>query len=69
MTMKSWSRAIGIILIGLASGDMGEAAELIVLTGQGGAPGGQDPRRAFARTSGHKVTVLQEIGAALESMK
>ena len=68
MTMKSWSRAIGIILIGLASGDMGEAAELIVLTGQGGAPGVKI-LAARSRTSGHKVTVLQEIGVALESMK
>jgi molybdate transport system substrate-binding protein len=66
MTLKSWSCAIGAILIGLSSGDMCEAAELIVLTGQGGAPGVQILAAAFARTSGHKVTVLQEVGAALE---
>jgi molybdate transport system substrate-binding protein len=66
MTMKSWSCAIITILIGLSSGDMCEAAELIVLTGQGSVPGVQELAAAFARTSGHKVTVLQEVGAALE---
>jgi molybdate transport system substrate-binding protein len=66
MTMKSWSCAIGTILIGLSSGDMCDAAELIVLTNQGAVPGVQILADAFARTSGHKVTVLQEVGAALE---
>ena len=66
MTMKSWSCAIGTILIRLSSGDMCDAAELIVLTNQGAVPGVQILADAFARTSGHKVTVLQEVGAALE---
>jgi molybdate transport system substrate-binding protein len=66
MTMKSWSCVIGTILIALLSGDMCEAAELIVLTGQGSVPGVQILAAAFARMSGHKVTVLQEVGAAFE---
>jgi molybdate transport system substrate-binding protein len=66
MTMKSWSCAIGTILIGLSSGAMCQAAELIVLTNQGAVPGVHELAAAFARTSGHKVTVLQEVGAALE---
>ena len=66
MTMKSWSCVIATILIGLSSGNMCEAAELIVLTNQGAVPGVEILAAAFARTSGHKVTVLQEVGAALE---
>ena len=66
MTMKSWSCAIGTTLIGLSSGAVCQAAELIVLTNQGAVPGVHELAAAFARTSGHKVTVLQEAGAALE---
>ena len=65
MAMKSWWCAIGTILIGLSSDAMCQAAELIVLTGQG-AVGIHELAAAFARTSGHKVMVLQEVGAALE---
>ncbi len=43
-----------------------EAAELIVLSSQGNAPGVNELAAAFARASGHKVTVLNEGGAALE---
>jgi molybdate transport system substrate-binding protein len=42
------------------------AAELIVLTNQGATPGVTELANAFSRASGHKVTVLQEAGAALE---
>ena len=52
MTMKSWSCAIGTILIGLSSGAMCQAAELIVLTNQGAVPGVHELAAAFARTSG-----------------
>ena len=55
MTMKSWSCAISTILIGLSSGAMCQAAELIVLTNQGAVPGVHELAAAFARTSGHKV--------------
>jgi molybdate transport system substrate-binding protein len=42
------------------------AAELVVLTNQGATPGVSALAAAFARASGHKVTVIQEAGAALE---
>jgi len=43
-----------------------QAAELIILTNQGATPGVSELAGAFARASGHKVTVIQEAGAALE---
>ncbi|MSO81882.1 MAG: ABC transporter substrate-binding protein [Acidobacteria bacterium] len=42
------------------------AAELIILTNQGATPGVRELAAAFERASGHKVTVIQEEGAALE---
>ena len=42
------------------------AAELVVLTNQGATPGVRELAAAFARASGHKVTVLQEAGSALD---
>ena len=41
-------------------------AELVILTNQGATPGVRELAAAFARASGHRVTVLQEEGAALE---
>ena len=52
MTMKSWSCAIGTILIGLSSGAMCQAAELIVLTNQGAMPGVKALAAAFAPRAG-----------------
>ncbi len=43
-----------------------QAAALTVLTNQGATPGVREVAAAFARASGHKVTVLQEAGPALE---
>jgi molybdate transport system substrate-binding protein len=43
-----------------------EAADLIILTNQGATPGVRELAAAFGRATGHKVTVLQEEGAALE---
>jgi len=43
-----------------------QAAELVILSNQGATPGVQALADAFSRQSGHKVTVLQETGAALE---
>ncbi|MGH9254853.1 MAG: substrate-binding domain-containing protein, partial [Vicinamibacterales bacterium] len=42
------------------------AADLIILTNQGATPGVRALAAAFARASGHTVTVLQEEGTALE---
>jgi len=66
-TMRQWANAaaIGVLAIfGLS--DQATAAELIVLAGQGNAPGARELGAAFALRSGHKVTVLEEAGAALE---
>lgn len=41
-------------------------ADLVILTNQGAVPGVRALAAAFSRASGHKVTVLQEEGAALE---
>ena len=53
--------ALGLMTQGAAT-----AAELIILTNQGATPGVKELAAAFARASGHKVTVIQEEGAALE---
>jgi molybdate transport system substrate-binding protein len=42
------------------------AAELVVLTNQGATPGVRELAAAFARASGHKVTVIQETAQSLE---
>src|SRR4029450_12015028 len=56
---------IGVLAI-LGLSDQATAAELIVLAGQGNAPGARELSAAFALKSGHKVTVLEGTGAALE---
>jgi molybdate transport system substrate-binding protein len=43
-----------------------QAAELVVVSNQGATPGVRELAAAFARASGHKVTVVQEAGAALD---
>jgi molybdate transport system substrate-binding protein len=53
--------ALGLMPQGAAT-----AANLIILTNQGATPGVRELAAAFARASGHKVTVIQEEGAALE---
>ena len=42
------------------------AADLIILTNQGATPGVKELATAFARTSGHKVTVIQAEDAELQ---
>src|SRR5262245_45287443 len=42
------------------------AADLVILTNQGATPGVRELAAAFARASGHKVTVTQVEGDALE---
>jgi molybdate transport system substrate-binding protein len=42
------------------------AAELVILTNQGATPGVRELAAAFSRASGHRVTVIQEEGDALE---
>src|ERR1700730_8072501 len=43
-----------------------QAAELVVISGQGTTPGVREVAAAFEQASGHKVTVVQEAGAALD---
>src|SRR5262245_31576276 len=57
--------AAGLLILPAAWGSA-QAADLIILGGQGNVPGLNELAAAFARTSGHKVTVLQEVGQALE---
>src|ERR1700741_4751403 len=60
--------AVGVLGIALAftSQSAATAAELIILTNQGATPGVKALADAFARASGHKVTVIQVEGDALE---
>src|SRR5258705_9198253 len=53
-------------VFGLLPPGAAAAAELVVLTNQGATPGVREVANAFSRQSGHKVTVVQEAGAALE---
>jgi molybdate transport system substrate-binding protein len=57
-----------LALIGLCafSAPAAVAADLIVLTDQGSVPNVRELAGAFARASGHTVSVLQETGAAVE---
>jgi len=68
--MRRWASVVAASSVLAISGISGQgtatAAELIVLAGQGNAPGARELSAAFALKSGHKVTVLEETGAALE---
>jgi molybdate transport system substrate-binding protein len=64
--MKCRSHMIAVVLACVLGSAMSEAAELIVLSSQGNAPGVKELAAGFARASGHKVTVLNETGSALE---
>lgn len=61
--MKCRSSVIAALLLCMSGSAM--SAELIVLASQGNAPGVNVLAPAFARASGHKVTVLNETGSAL----
>jgi molybdate transport system substrate-binding protein len=63
--VAAWS-ALAWIGVWLFSAPPAVAADLIVLTDQGSVPNVRELAGAFARASGHTVTVLQETGAALE---
>src|SRR4029450_12607029 len=66
VVMNFWARTIAVMIASIAGGAMSHAAELIVLASQGNLPGVNELASAFARASGHKVTVLQEMDKALE---
>jgi len=65
--MAGWAKAaLAAMAAAVSMSGAASAAELVVLTNQGAVPGTTALAEAFARTSGHKVTVLQEAGTALE---
>jgi len=64
MRLRAGIAAAGMLLCSLPQG--AAAAELVVLTNQGATPGVRELATAFSQMSGHKVTVIQEAGAALE---
>ena len=60
-------RAAAIAFVAVVvMGSSADSAELIVLSGQGATPGVREVAAAFARTSGHTVTVLQPASAELQ---
>jgi molybdate transport system substrate-binding protein len=65
--MREWRTAIAASLLGiLGIVPQARSAELVVLTNQGATPGVTEFGNAFARMTGHKVTVIQEAGKALD---
>src|SRR5215470_19148667 len=64
--MNLWTQTIAVMIASITGGAVSHAAELTVLASQGNLPGVNEVAAAFARASGHKVTVLQEAGQALE---
>ena len=54
-----------LVVLGLTPHGASAAAELIILTNQGATPGVKELAAAFARASGHTVTVTQVEGDAL----
>ena len=66
--MSACAKFAAACILGAALGSQGTAlaAELIILTNQGATPGVRELAAAFERASGHKVTVIQEEGTALE---
>ena len=64
MRLHAGIAAAGLLLVAPPQGAV--AAELVILTNQGATPGVRELATAFSQASGHKVTVIQEAGAALE---
>src|SRR5262245_17207871 len=58
--------AAGLLGIAASWSGAAQAADLIISTNQGAVPGVRELAAAFSRASGHKVTVVQEAGDALE---
>jgi molybdate transport system substrate-binding protein len=64
--MRTSMKALAAAALALLGQTTSQAADLIVLSNQGATPGVRELAAAFSRQSGHKVTVLQEAGAALQ---
>src|SRR2546425_10824498 len=65
-TFAKFAAAFVLGVLGSIAHGAAMAADLVVLTNQGATPGVRELAAAFARASGHKVTVIQEEGASLE---
>ena len=64
--MRKMTNVLAACALAMFCQGAAQAAELIILTNQGATPGVRELAAAFSRASGHKVTVIQEAGAALE---
>jgi molybdate transport system substrate-binding protein len=65
-TMNFQARVLAALLLAQSGGWMASAADLVVASNQGAVPGVRELAAGFARASGHRVTVVDETGAALE---
>jgi len=63
---RKFAAACIVVALGSSPQAAAVAAELVVLTNQGATPGVRELAAAFSRASGHKVTVIQEAGPALD---
>lgn len=61
-----WAAACAVAAAGSWSPRAADASDIIVLTNQGAVPGVRTLAAGFASASGHKVTVVEETGSALE---
>jgi len=67
MGLRAHIAAAGMLgMLGSMPQGLAIAADLTILTNQGATPGVRELAAAFSQASGHKVTVIQEAGAALE---
>src|SRR5260221_14592767 len=64
--MNRWKSILAAGVLAVSGAASVDAAELVISSNQGGTPGVRELANAFSRQSGHKVTVVQETGAALE---
>jgi len=64
--MRSRASIAAACIVGALGVGDAAAADLVILTNQGATPGVRELAAAFSQASGHKVSVIQEAGAALE---
>jgi molybdate transport system substrate-binding protein len=64
--MRAHLKVAAACVVGVMGSGAAGAADLVILTNHGATPGVTELANAFSRASGHKVTVIQETGAALE---
>jgi len=67
-TYAKCAAACAVGALGWLSQGTATAAELVIITGQGAAPGVRELAAGFERVSGHTVTVLQPDAAELQRL-